>query len=219
MERSKRQQDYELEELNAYILDLQKQLNLWGTLTTRLSWWRRKTWHKSGTLRSWKLSKRKQLAQQPLLKRRLMKWMSLGAPLCFFFTRIIVSPLFEKTKQSRTYFKSPQTGLKRRHYYRSGAVHSYRSRGVTSSWVQLNLQHVSGKRRNWPSMVKSPRFGRVSKMSRFSQFSKHSSSDMLTIFCLQEKNELLVGQVTKVRSEASYLEKQAGSLFAALLHV
>jgi hypothetical protein len=28
MERSKRQQDYELEELNAYILDLQKQLNL-----------------------------------------------------------------------------------------------------------------------------------------------------------------------------------------------
>jgi hypothetical protein len=28
MERSKRQQDYELEELNAFILDLQKQLNL-----------------------------------------------------------------------------------------------------------------------------------------------------------------------------------------------
>jgi len=31
MERSKRQQDYELEELNAFILDLQKQLNLYSS--------------------------------------------------------------------------------------------------------------------------------------------------------------------------------------------
>ena len=86
MERSKRQQDYELEELNAFILDLQKQLNLCAHAlqhachASRIT---RHTSHITGTHHSSKRSRKRQLALQPLLKKRRTRWTSSGhAPRC-----------------------------------------------------------------------------------------------------------------------------------------
>jgi chromosome segregation ATPase len=137
MERSKRQQDYELEELNAFILDLQKQLNLYSS---QLEAQQKETASAAATL--------EEAAHEMDVIRTEKK------------------ALLQKWRSSLLQIERCDEQL--------GATEF-----ATRQWKEKELA-IDGEITSFRKSIKNE----------------------------QEKNELLVGQVTKVRSEAGYLEKQ-----------